>query len=94
MPLRESYFEIERIVMETLQDMIRRTRGTCMTFTPKKIAKRAGLSTKPVTLSIVDHVLQTLSEKGLIQFYHKGWHGKKYIIHNTSPLWIKVKEGI
>ena len=93
MPLKESYFEIERIVLETLQDMIKQTRGTCLTFTPKKIALKAGLSTKPVTLTLVDYVLQGLMEKGLINFYKKGWHGKKYIIHNTSPLWIKVKEG-
>jgi len=71
--------------------MIKRTRGTCLTFTPKKVAKVAGLDTKPVTLSVVKYVIEKLRPLG-IDIYKTSSHGVKYIIHNTSPLWQKAKE--
>ena len=85
------YSDIERIVEQTLLQMIREAKGTCLTIYPKRIARRAGLSTKPVMLTLIDYYLQKLERKGLIKFWKRATHYKKYIIHNTSPLWKRAK---
>jgi len=85
------YSDIERLVDYAIKQMIREARGTCIMVYPKKIAKRAGLSTKPVILSLIDYRLQMLKEKGLIKFWKRSGHAKKYIIPNTSPLWKEAK---
>ena len=84
---------IELLVRKGLIDMIREARGTCLTFKPKKLAKRVGLSTKPVVLSVIRYYLDEMVEKGLLQVYKKTSHGITYIITNESPLWQQVKNG-
>jgi len=91
MPLDLPYSKFEGIVEQTLLQLIREARGSCLTVFPKRIAKRAGLPPKPVILTLIDYYLQKLERKGWIQFWKRANHAKKYIIYNTSPLWKKAK---
>jgi hypothetical protein len=73
--------------------MIRRTRGSLVTFNPKKIAVLAGIDTHPVILTLVKDVLEGLREKGLISLAGKSKHRVKYAVTKSSPLWALAKEG-
>jgi len=86
------YHEIERLTLKALTELIRSARGTCVTFSCKKLAKMAKLSTKPVTLTLVREVLEKLREKGLISIYRATSHGIKYIVTKDSPIWPLLKE--
>ena len=86
-------FHIEEIVLDALQNLIRRQKGGCLTFTAKYIARLAGLNTKPVTLTLISYVLKKLEREGLIGVYKRSKKTTKYIITCNSPLWKALKEG-
>ena len=90
----EKYEEIRRLVRNAIIQMIIEARGTCVTFTPKKIAKRARLSTKPVMLSVIRHAIEELREKG-VRLWNERQHGGgriyRYIVTCDSPLWQEAK---
>ena len=89
--------EIGRLVYEAVERLIYMARGSCRTFTPKQVAKAAGLDTKPVTLTVVRYFLEEMRKKGLIDLYRirRGGQGNgsvyRYIITRESPLWKLVK---
>lgn len=86
------FSNLGRIVVDALMQMIRETKGNCLTFYPKKVAMKAGLSTKPVTLSVVNYFLKELEKEGLIERYKmRGAKRVYYIIYSSSPLWKKAK---
>jgi len=87
------YNEFSALVLNTLLEMIRRTRGSLVTFHPKKIAVLAGIDTHPVILTLVKDVLEGLREKGLISLAGKSKHRVKYAVTKSSPLWALAKEG-
>ncbi|RLG79970.1 MAG: hypothetical protein DRO13_04890 [Thermoprotei archaeon] len=72
--------------------LIVKARGTMVTFTPKKVAKIAGVSTRPAHLSVVRYILENLREKGLVELWKKTFHGYRYAITSESPLWQEVKK--
>ena len=81
---------VVRIALEAVSELIIKARGSCVTFTPKRIARLAGLDTKPVTLSVVKYVLERLRSKGLIDI----WDSKRrtrYIVTKESPLWKMIR---
>lgn len=78
-------------VVQTLLDMIRRTRGGMITFNSKKIAVLAGIDSHPVVLTLVKDVLERLEEKGYIREIGKTKHGVKYSVTRESPLWVLAK---
>ncbi|MCD6509011.1 MAG: hypothetical protein J7L11_01275 [Thermoprotei archaeon] len=82
---------IEDLIYRTILEMIASTRGSCMTFSRKKVARRAGLDTKPITLTVVKYVIDTLLEKGMVEYWREGRRAR-YIVHSTSPLWGIAKE--
>lgn len=84
-------YNIEELVEKAVLLMIRNTRGQCLTFTPKKVAKFAKLDTKPVTLSVVRWVIENRLTPHGIRIYKRSSHGVKYIVDSTSPLWNKAK---
>jgi len=88
----ESYEEIEFGVRYALYKLVKGAKGTMITFTPKRIAVLGGLSTKPVVLSIVRHILEMYREKGWISLYKKTRHGYRYQITRDSPLWERLKK--
>ena len=87
------YNAFSALVINTLLEMIRRTRGSLVTFNPKKIAVLAGIDAHPVILTLVRDVVERLREKGLVSVYGKSKHGIKYAVHRGSPLWTLAKEG-
>lgn len=88
-----NYNEFSALIVNTLLDMVRRTKGTVVTFNPKKVAVLAGIDTHPVILTLVKDVIERLREKGLVTVFGKSKHGIKYAIHRDSPLWSLAKEG-
>ena len=89
----ERYEEVERGTLEALARLIRSARGSVVTFTCKRLAKMAGLSTKPITLTLVREVLEQLRREGLLSIYRISSHGIKYMITRDSPLWRYIKAG-
>ena len=87
----ERYDLIVKLTEEALMDLIARARGSCVTFKAKTLAKRAGLSTKPITLTLITHYLSELEAKGLVSVWKRGSHGTKYIVTRESPLWQEAK---
>ncbi len=83
----ERYEDIERLTLQALGRLVKGARGSCVTFTCKKLAKIANLSTKPITLTLVREVLEQLRREGLIEIYKISSHGIKYTITRSSPLW-------
>jgi len=88
----ERYDLIVKLTEEALMDLIARARGSCVTFKARTLAKRAGLSTKPITLTLITHYLSELEAKGLISVWKRGSHGTKYMITRESPLWQEAKK--
>jgi len=87
----ERYEDIERLTILGIKALVKGARGDHVLFKPKKLAKIAGLSTKPITLTLVRHALEELRMKGLIDLYARTSRGYKYIITRDSPLWKEVK---
>lgn len=88
-----NYNEFSALVVNAMLDMIRRTKGSLVTFNAKKVAVLAGIDTHPVVLTLVKDVIERLREKGLVTVFGKSKHGIKYAIHRDSPLWSLAKEG-
>ncbi len=89
----ERFEDIERLTLEALGKLVKKARGSCVTFTCKKLAKTANISTKPVTLTLVREVLEQLRREKLIDIYKISSHGIKYTITKESPLWWFYKNG-
>jgi len=77
--------------------MIIEARGTCITLTPKKVAKKARLSTKPVMLTVVryaiEEVLQQDEGEGVRREVRRRGSGcvYRYIVTCDSSLWQEAK---
>ncbi len=82
-----NYNDIKLAVISAIIELVSRAKGSCVTFTSKKIAQIAGLPTQPVLLTIIRDVLENLRSEGLIIRYSKTSHGVKYMITKDSPLW-------
>ncbi len=89
--LYRSYDEVKALVVLTIISFIRKTKGSAITFTAKKIAVSAGLPAQPVILTLVKDVLENLSREGLIDVYSRTSHGVKYMITKSSALWLIAK---
>jgi len=84
--------EIDRILLRALYETIGRTKGRCLLIKPKKLLKRAGLSTKPVDCALANYFLKKLADRGLIEVWRETSHGIWYIIYDSSPLWKEAKK--
>ncbi|HDI75479.1 MAG: hypothetical protein DRJ98_04865 [Thermoprotei archaeon] len=91
-PYRD-YRKIRLAVIEAMGDLIKKSRGSCVTFTCKKLAIIAGLPSQPVLLTVIRSVLDELCDKGLITRYSKSSHGIKYMATKESPIWMAFKQG-
>jgi len=87
-----SYEELKQSVVRAIIKLISRSRGTCVTFTGKKIALTANLPPQPVLLTVIRSILEELRKEGLISRYSGRSHGVRYIVTNNSPLWSLVKK--
>jgi len=89
----ENYEELKYLVMRVLTDMIKNTRGNCITFS-KKIALKAGLNPQPILLTVIREILESLRERNVIRRYSKSSRGIKYIVTSNSPLWTAVRSNL
>jgi len=89
----KSYQDLRDKVTMVLYTLINRAKGTCITFTSKRIAVMAGLPPQPVLLTIIKDILDEYKKVGFLDYYSKTSHGTKYIITNESPLWKEFKKG-
>ncbi|RLE66189.1 MAG: hypothetical protein DRJ47_03015 [Thermoprotei archaeon] len=87
------YEKLRITVISILIDLIKRSRGTCVTFTGKKIVLMAGFPPQPVLLTVVKSILEELRQEKLIEYYSRSSHGVKYIVTRDSPLWQVIKNG-
>jgi len=90
--LYSDYNELKFIVVTTLMDLVKRTRGNMLTFTSKKLAVHAGLPPQPILLTLIKDVLENLRREGMIRRYKRTSHGVKYMIDSQSPLWKAAKD--
>ena len=83
------YEDIKRIVRRTLIWLCQEHRGDHFITNPKRIAKLAHLSTKPLTLTLVRYAIDEIAKEGLtlpngehisISVWSNDSHGIKYII--------------
>lgn len=91
-PYRD-YRKVRLAVIEAMGDLIKKSRGSCVTFTCKKLATIAGLPSQPVLLTVIRSVLDELCDKGLITRYSRSSHGIKYMATKESPIWVAFKRG-
>jgi hypothetical protein len=71
--------------------MIKKSRGSLVTFNAKKIAVLANIETQPVVLTLVKDVLEKLRERGYLEVLGKTKHGVKYAVRRDTPLWVLAK---
>jgi hypothetical protein len=90
-PLYRNYNEFSAHVVQAILEMIRKTRGSIVTFNAKKIAVIANIETQPVILTLVKDVLERFRERGYLEVLGKTKHGVKYAVRKDSPLWILAK---
>jgi len=96
---------VEQVTLRAIMEIIASAKGTCVTFTPKKVAIKAGLDTKPVTLTVVKSYIEELREKGLVKVWGTRWkyyrtrkgrvrrpYIHRYIVTRESPLWQEAKK--
>ncbi|HDD64180.1 MAG: hypothetical protein DRO65_00085 [Candidatus Altiarchaeales archaeon] len=86
-----SYNDLKRLVLYALMKLVKKAKGSCVTFTSKKIAITAGLPVQPILLTVIRDILDGLCDNKLILRYSKSSHGIKYMIVSTSPLWKYLK---
>ena len=84
---------IEEIVAKGLWAAIKYARGSCVSFTPKKILEYANADsgvTIPVVLTLVKHVLKRLSDMGLLEV-DDSRSIVRYRVCKNSRLWEVAK---
>lgn len=91
LPIYRNYDELKFIVVSTIMNLIKRTKGNVLTFTAKKIAVHAGIQSHPVVLTLIKDVLENLRREGYIRRLARTSHGTKYIVDRNSALWRAAK---
>ncbi len=86
------YDELKYVVVKTIMMLIKKTKGSVITFTAKKIAMHAGIPTHPVVLTLIKDVLDNLTHEGYVKKMAKTSHGTKYMVGISSPLWRASKD--
>nr|KJR71281.1 MAG: hypothetical protein TU36_08825 [Vulcanisaeta sp. AZ3] len=84
--------KIEELVSRGLWVAVKYARGTCVSFTPKKILEYAEFNEAiPVVLTLVKHVLKQLNDKGYLQV-DSSRSIIRYKLCRDSKLWEIVKQ--
>lgn len=90
--LYTDFKKIEVLVAEGLWNAIKYARGSCVSFTPKKILEYANVDEAlPVVLTLVKHILEELVKKNLIE-KDSTRSITRYRVCKTSELWRICKE--
>ncbi len=83
--LRTVYMGMEKIVKDA--------RGSCVSFTPRKVLEFGGVDTTiPVALTLVKHVLEKLVDAGYLD--RDDSRAKvRYVLCKNSQLWHQLRRG-
>ncbi|AFA40322.1 hypothetical protein Pogu_2295 [Pyrobaculum oguniense TE7] len=74
-----------------MQKIVSEARGSCVSFTPRKVLEFGGVdTTAPVALTLVKHILEKLVEAGYLQ-RDDSRARTRYILCRYSPLWEKLR---
>ncbi len=94
---KSSYEKFSVIVEEValgIWKAIRDARGTCVSFTPRRLVEYAGEkgNIKPIKLTLVKYVLEELAKKGIIEKVDRHYRICKYVGDPSNedmknPLW-------
>jgi len=82
-------YNIEELVLVALQNLVRRQKGGCVTFTPKMLAKELGLPLKPQIWVAITEILHRLG----IPVYKINSHEKRFILTCRDWIWQLAKQG-
>ncbi len=86
--------EVVKTVALGLHKIISDARGNCVSFTPRRVLEFAGIdTTAPIALTLVKHILEGLTEKGLVVKDDSRSKIRYIICRGRSPLWEPLKEG-
>ena len=72
--------EIECACEFAMRRLIRSAKGAYIIIAPKRLAKVADLSTKPVVLTLVRHYLDRLVDEGKAILWKRTSHGRYYMV--------------
>ncbi|MCI4464630.1 MAG: DNA-binding protein [Thermoproteus sp.] len=86
--------EVTRTVALGLHKIVSEARGNCVSFTPRRVLEFAGIdTTAPIALTLVKHVLEGLTAKGLITRDDSRSKIRYIVCRDRSPLWASLKSG-
>ncbi|ABL88370.1 conserved hypothetical protein [Pyrobaculum islandicum DSM 4184] len=81
-----------RTVYTGMRKIVGEARGSCVSFTPRKVLEFGGIdTTAPVALTLVKHILEKLVESGLMQRDDTRAR-TRYVLCKNSPLWQKLRD--
>ena len=84
--------KIEELVARGLWVAVKYAKGTCVSFTPKKVLEYAEFNDAiPVVLTLVKHILKQLNDKGYLQVDNSR-SIVRYRLCRDSPLWGLIKQ--
>ena len=82
-----------KTVYTGMQKIVGEARGSCVSFTPRKVLEFGGVdTTAPVALTLVKHILEKLVEAGFMQ-RDDSRARTRYVLCKNSPLWQKLRGG-
>jgi hypothetical protein len=86
--------EVTKTVALGLYKIVSEARGNCVSFTPRRVLEFAGIdTTAPIALTLVKHVLEGLTAKGLVTRDDSRSKIRYIICRDRSPLWTPLKNG-
>lgn len=82
-----------KVVYQGMQKMVSEARGSCVSFTPRRVLMSGGVdTTKPVVLTLVRYVLERLVGVGMLQ--RDDTRARvRYVLCKNSLLWQRIKLG-
>ncbi|KUO79482.1 hypothetical protein B7L70_10535 [Vulcanisaeta sp. EB80] len=84
--------KIEELVARGLWVAVKYARGTCVSFTPKKVLEYAEFNEAiPVVLTLVKHILKQLNDEGYLQM-DSSRSIVRYRLCRDSRLWDLIKQ--
>ncbi len=86
--------EVVKTVAAGLHKIVSEARGNCVSFTPRRVLEFAGIdTTAPIALTLVKHILEGLTQRGLVVRDDSRSRVRYTICRDRSPLWGLLREG-
>ncbi|WP_188596607.1 hypothetical protein [Thermocladium modestius] len=90
------FTNVEKAVAEALWNVVKESRGSCVSFIPKTLLERSNNNSLknnmlPVVFTLVKHILDVLTSRGLLE-KDDSRSVIRYKLCKTSELWALCKE--